>query len=93
MTRSTSPTKSQRQALLLASSFGRVVPIPGGYWVDVLASGAPNMATKYAGEWVGALSVRACERRGWLRRAGEKSESWMDARVITPEGRAALEMK
>lgn len=78
------PTPHQLEALQKAAADGRrLVRMTGGFWtVDSLVRSDGHLPLWAAG----TLTVRACERRGWLRRA----ESTYRVSVLTPEGEAVV---
>lgn len=86
-------TEAQQRTLTLASVSGRIVAIPGGYWVDALLDGTANVATRAAGQSAVTHSVYACTNRGWLRRTHKRVEDWLDPRELTEAGREALERR
>ena len=84
-------TSAQKRCLRLASFTGRIVALPGGYWVDQLPNGFANVACRNVGEHVTTGTVLACEKRRWLVRVNKRIEGWLDPRDITDAGRAALQ--
>jgi hypothetical protein len=84
-------TAAQKRCLQLASYTGRIVALPGGYWVDRLPNGFANVTRRDADEHVATVTVQACEARGWLVRVNKRVEGWLDPRDITDAGRAALQ--
>ncbi len=64
-----------------------IIRWPGGYWTTE----RPGIIVRAKGHWgtpkvhFGTNTVRACEARGWLARAGKYPEEWKDNRVLTEE--------
>lgn len=86
-----SPTQLKVIQRALAAD-GKIRRIPGGFWIsgtpEMKADGAPAIAFEQRCDdvWCDVRTIRAMEKRGWLRRTNEFAEEWRDTREVTPDG-------
>lgn len=65
---------------------------PGGFWVTTGTREVPSVTGRdMYPEWSTTIqTVRALEKRGWLRRCNLDFEEWKDPRELTDEGRSFM---
>lgn len=73
----------------------RLIRLPGGFWttpstpIKGKSTGSRFYAPTDIPEWSTTVqTVRAMEKRGWVRRTNTHPEEWRDEREMTEAGRA-----
>lgn len=76
---------------------GRLIRLSGGFWttpstpIKGKSTGSRFYAPTDIPEWNTTVqTVRAMEKRGWVRRTNTHAEEWRDEREMTDEGRALV---
>lgn len=77
------PAQVELARRILASDDGLLRPYPGGHWTT-LRGGRREAWSAHI------VTVRAMQAQGWLERARQRSEPWLDPRRLTNEGKAEL---
>jgi len=87
------PTKTQQETIDEMSKFhadGRIHRLNGGFWTTT----AMTFDNRGIPDWsVTIPTIRAMEKRGWLRRRNVHTEEWRDERELTETGRALSNIK
>ena len=82
------PSAPQALALFRMNEYrSPLIRLPGGFWTVKRMKAEKVPGVGFVPLWhVGVSTVRAMEKRGWLRRLNEYPQEWRDTRAITVEG-------
>ena len=91
-TAAANPTETQLSALArMAAGDGTVWRVPGGFWISRKPDKVGSHGEPVSGETTtpscDIRTVRAMEKRGWVRRENVYPEEWRDTRRITDAGK------
>jgi hypothetical protein len=92
-----SPEQTTALQKLLEDPHHRIRRLPGGFWTTpsthaaALTPGRFDKGALIPTWYIGTQTIRAMEKRGWLRRVNVHAEEWRDERELTEAGHKAAE--